>query len=60
MCGIVGYIGEFGWDGAADSYVLIDPKEKISMFCAEHMRDGNHTDAPGRFTNMLYSIISSL
>lgn len=53
-------IGEFGWDGAADSYVLIDPKEKIAMFCAEHMRDGNHADAPGRFTNVLYSIISNM
>lgn len=53
-------VGEFGWDGAADSYVLIDPKEKIAMFCAEHMKDGNHTDAPGRFTNMLYSIISNM
>lgn len=52
-------VGEFGWDGAADSYVLIDPKENIALFCAEHMKNGNHTDAPGRFTNMLYNIISS-
>jgi len=57
---VLSNIGEFGWDGAADSYVLIDPKEKIAMFCAEHMKDGNHSDAPGRFTNVLYSIISNM
>ena len=30
-------IGEFGWDGAAGSYVLIDPKLKLSAFLAIHV-----------------------
>lgn len=32
-----GSLGEFGWDGAAGSYVLIDPKEKLSVFFASHL-----------------------
>ena len=34
-----GSLGEFGWDGAAGSYVLIDPKEKLSIFFACHLRN---------------------
>lgn len=29
-------VGEFGWDGAAGSYVLIDPINEISIFYAQH------------------------
>jgi len=31
--------GEFGWDGAACAYVLIDPSNKISMYLAMHVRN---------------------
>ena len=31
-------IGEFGWDGAAGAYVLIDPKYNLSIFFAMHVR----------------------
>ena len=30
-------IGEFGWDGAAGSYVLIDTENKLSIFFATHL-----------------------
>lgn len=30
-------VGEFGWDGAAGSYVLIDPDNGISIFYAQHI-----------------------
>jgi len=30
-------IGEFGWDGAAGSYALIDPKSGLSIFYAQHV-----------------------
>jgi len=30
--------GEFGWDGAAGSYVLIDPDNHIGIFYATHVR----------------------
>ncbi len=29
--------GEFGWDGAAGSYVMIDPKKKVSVFIGLHL-----------------------
>lgn len=31
-------IGEFGWDGAAGAYVMIDPKYDLSVFFAMHVR----------------------
>lgn len=30
-------VGEFGWDGAAGAYVLIDTKHRLSAFYAEHV-----------------------
>ena len=32
-------LGEFGWDGAAGAYVMIDPKEKLSIFFAMHVKN---------------------
>ncbi len=32
-------IGEFGWDGAAGSYIMIDPKENLSIFFSMHVRN---------------------
>ena len=31
--------GEFGWDGAAGAYVLIDPDNRIGIFYATHVRN---------------------
>lgn len=31
--------GEFGWDGAAGSYVMLDPKRKVSIFIGMHLRN---------------------
>lgn len=36
-------LGEFGWNGAAGSFVLIDPDRQISLFYAQHML--NNKDA---------------
>lgn len=35
--GVPSAIGEFGWDGAAGSDVLIDPEHKLSFFYATHI-----------------------
>lgn len=32
-------IGEFGWDGAAGSYVMIDPQREVSVFIGMHLRN---------------------
>ena len=31
--------GEFGWDGAAGSYTIIDPKNNIAVFYGTHVRN---------------------
>ena len=31
-------VGEYGWDGAAGSYVMIDPERKVSIFVGMHVR----------------------
>lgn len=30
-------VGEFGWDGAAGAYVLVDPVNQVSIFYAQHI-----------------------
>jgi len=35
-------IGEFGWDGAAGSFVLIDPENHIAVFYAQHVLNCGH------------------
>ena len=34
-----GQIGEFGWDGAAGAWAMIDPVNHVSAFFAEHVRN---------------------
>ncbi len=39
---VAGYAvpGEFGWDGAAGSCLIIDPENRVSLVYARHMLDG--------------------
>lgn len=32
-------VGEFGWDGAAGAYTIIDPEHKLSVFYVQHVLD---------------------
>jgi len=32
-------VGEFGWDGAAGAYALIDPENHIAVFYAQHVKN---------------------
>ena len=36
--GIFSAVGEYGWDGAAGAYALIDPDNHIAVFYATHIR----------------------
>lgn len=58
--GGAGPMGEFGWDGAAGAYVLIDPENKLSIFFATQ-----HLGWPGvlkhghsELRNLVYEILS--
>lgn len=59
MGGQLSNIGEFGWDGAAGSYVMIDPSENLAVFAAEHVRNPYNHDAAARFTNAIYTALSN-
>ena len=37
-----GSIGEFGWDGAAGAYILMDPSYNLSICFAMHVRGWPH------------------
>ncbi len=49
--------GEFGWPGAAGVNVLIDTKNKISMFYAQHMLESLEPYTHRRLRNVLYACL---
>ena len=56
-CGANSPVGEFGWDGAAGCYVMIDPSNHISLFYAQQMREGLGYYIHPRLRNILYSCL---
>ena len=48
-------IGEFGWDGAAGSYVMVDPVREVSIFIGMHLRNW-----PEVFTGKHLQIVESI
>ncbi len=52
-------VGEYGWDGAAGAYVLIDPKNKLSIFYGQHVLSCRYayTDVHPTIRNLVYDII---
>ena len=48
-------IGEFGWDGAAGSYVMIDPTREVSVFIGMHLRNW-----PDVFTGKHLEIVETI
>ena len=51
-------IGEFGWDGAAGSYILMDPAHKLSVFFT--MSVTNWVPLLGRHTALRDAVYESL
>lgn len=50
-------VGEFGWGGAAGTYLLIDPENHISMFYVQHMRESMECYIHPRLRNVLYGCL---
>lgn len=50
-------IGEFGWSGAAGTYVLIDPSHNLSLFYAQHMLESLEPYVHPRLRNLLYTCL---
>lgn len=58
--GSKGAIGEFGWDGAAGSYVLIDVENQIGIFYAQHIRGKSMSvEIHPRIRNLVYEALMS-
>ena len=50
-------MGEFGWGGAAGSYVMIDPSNHLSVFYAQHMLNNKEPYVHPRLRNLTYSCL---
>ena len=52
-------VGEFGWDGAAGAFSLMDPKNKLAIFFATHVRGARYIYAVVHPTlrNLIYEQI---
>ena len=55
-------VGEFGWDGAAGAYALIDPKNGISLFYAQAILGlpGVYSDIHPRIRDLVYESLEYL
>lgn len=50
-------VGEFGWDGAAGSYALIDVDNRLGVFYMQHMKNGKHPYIHPRLRNIVYQCL---
>lgn len=55
--GAIGPVGEFGWGGAAGSYVLIDPSSRTALFYCQHMLNNKEPYTHPRLRNVLYACV---
>jgi len=52
-----GELGEFGWDGAAGCYTVIDPARELSFFYEEHIMGGYSEYVQARLRNIVYKCL---
>lgn len=52
-----GSVGEFGWDGAAGSYGLIDPDKNLAVCYIQHVLSGKGPKLHPKIRNVVYSCI---
>jgi CubicO group peptidase (beta-lactamase class C family) len=55
--GINGSIGEFGWSGLAGTWVLVDPKEKLSAVYMQQMLPNFEAHHQPRLRNVIYGAL---
>ena len=55
--GSLGPVGEFGWDGAAGVYMLVDPENRLAVFYMQHMLNGQHPYIHPRLRNIVYQCL---
>ena len=50
-------LGEFGWDGAAGSFFLVDTENNLAYFYAQHMLNSRSEIIEQRLRNVVYSCL---
>ena len=55
--GSCGSVGEFGWGGAAGSYLMADPDKKLSVFYVQHLLNNQEPYVHPRLRNVVYKSI---
>ncbi len=55
--GSLGPCGEFGWQGAAGTYVIIDPENRVAVFFAQQMRNSQEPYIAPRLRNHVYACL---
>ncbi|MGM9636822.1 MAG: serine hydrolase domain-containing protein [Eubacteriales bacterium] len=57
--GALSPVGEFGWGGAAGSYLMIDPDNRLCAFYAQHMLVNLEDYVHPRLRNLIYAGLDS-
>lgn len=55
--GTISTLGDFGWGGAAGSYVHSDPEEEISIVYMQHMLNNKEPIVHPRLRNLIYAAL---
>lgn len=55
--GSCGSVGEFGWGGAAGSYLMADPDKKLAVFYVQHLLNNQEAYVHPRIRNVVYKCI---
>ena len=50
-------LGEFGWDGAAGAFFLVDTENNLAYFYAQHMLNSRSEIIEQKLRNVVYSCI---
>lgn len=56
-CGSLSPVGEFGWGGAAGTWVIVDPDRRLALVYTQHMLNDQQEFFTPRLRNVLYSCL---
>lgn len=59
-CGSLSPLGQFGWQGAAGAYVIIDPASRTSLFFAMHMLHNQEAYVFPRLCNAFFASLGDV
>lgn len=57
VAGSNGSLGEFGWDGMAGAYFMVDPKEELTFVYMQHIRQGGDLSLRRKMRQIIYGAL---